>query len=109
MFLRIASASKVRSLGENPLRMQSVVIAYMLTMTIVIPLSGWLANRFGTRKVFFGAIVFFTLGSVLCAVSPSLNILVISRIVQGIGGAMLLPVGRPPSFAHYHVNSFYLR
>jgi len=89
-----ALPAMARSLGESPLRMQSVVIAYMLTMAIVIPLSGWLADRFGTRKIFFGAIVFFTLGSVLCAMSPSLNTLVMSRIVQGIGGAMLLPVGR---------------
>ena len=89
-----ALPAMARSLGESPLRMQSVVIAYMLTMAIVIPLSGWLADRFGTRKVFFGAIVFFTLGSVLCAMSPSLNTLVMARIVQGVGGAMLLPVGR---------------
>lgn len=89
-----ALPAMAHSLGESPLRMQSVVIAYMLTMAIVIPLSGWLADRFGTRKVFFGAIIFFTLGSVLCAMSPSLNTLVMSRIVQGIGGAMLLPVGR---------------
>ncbi len=89
-----ALPAMARSLGESPLRMQSVVIAYMLTMAIVIPASGWLADRLGTRKIFFAAIVLFTLGSILCASSPSLNMLVISRVVQGIGGAMLLPVGR---------------
>lgn len=89
-----ALPAMARSLGESPLRMQSVVIAYMLTMAIIIPASGWLADRIGTRKVFFSAIVFFVVGSILCASSQSLNMLVISRIVQGIGGAMLLPVGR---------------
>lgn len=89
-----ALPAMAHSLGESPLRMQSVVIAYMLTMAVMIPMSGWLADRLGTRKVFFSAIVFFTLGSILCASSPSLNLLVIARIVQGIGGAMLLPVGR---------------
>ena len=81
-------------LGESPLRMQSVVIAYSLTMAMLIPASGWLADRFGTRRVFFGAIVLFTLGSLLCAQSHTLVQLAASRVVQGIGGAMLLPVGR---------------
>jgi EmrB/QacA subfamily drug resistance transporter len=89
-----ALPAMAHSLGESPLRMQSVVIAYMLTMAIIIPASGWLADRIGTRKVFFGAIIFFVVGSILCASSQSLNMLVISRIVQGVGGAMLLPVGR---------------
>lgn len=89
-----ALPAMARSLGESPLRMQSVVIAYMLTMAVIIPMSGWLADRFGTRKIFFGAIVLFTLGSVLCAISHSLDTLVMARIVQGVGGAMLLPVGR---------------
>ncbi|WP_445936162.1 multidrug transporter subunit MdtD [Pigmentiphaga sp. YJ18] len=82
------------SLGESPLRMQSVVISYALTMAVLIPASGWLADRFGTRKVYFSAIVLFTLGSVLCAVSQDLSQLVASRVVQGAGGAMLMPVGR---------------
>ena len=82
------------SLGESPLRMQSVVISYALTMAVLIPASGWLADRFGTRRVFFSAIVLFTLGSLLCAVSHSLTQLVASRVLQGAGGAMLLPVGR---------------
>ncbi len=82
------------SLGESPLRMQSVVIAYALTMATLIPASGWLADRFGTRRVFFVAIVMFTLGSLLCAQSQTLTQLAASRVVQGVGGAMLLPVGR---------------
>ncbi|WP_141735710.1 multidrug transporter subunit MdtD [Oligoflexus tunisiensis] len=83
-----------RDLGESPLRMQSVIIAYSLVMAMLIPISGWITDRFGTRKTFFGAILVFTLGSLFCAVSTSLNELVASRALQGAGGAMLLPVGR---------------
>ena len=83
-----------RDLGESPLRMQSVVIAYMLTVALFIPASGWLADRFGTRRAFLAAIVLFSLGSLLCALSPSLPWLVAARVAQGIGGALLLPVGR---------------
>jgi EmrB/QacA subfamily drug resistance transporter len=82
------------SLGESPLRMQSVVIAYSLTMAMLIPASGWLADRFGTRRVYFAAIVLFTFGSLLCAGAHTLMQLSGARVVQGIGGAMLLPVGR---------------
>jgi EmrB/QacA subfamily drug resistance transporter len=89
-----ALPSMAAGLGESPLRMQSVVIAYALTMAMLIPASGWLADRFGTRRVFLFAIVVFTLGSLLCASSHSLRQLAASRVVQGIGGAMLLPVGR---------------
>lgn len=89
-----ALPSMAAGLGESPLRMQSVVIAYALTMAMLIPASGWLADRFGTRRVFVIAIVLFTLGSLLCASSRTLGQLVASRVVQGVGGAMLLPVGR---------------
>jgi EmrB/QacA subfamily drug resistance transporter len=82
------------ALGESPLRMQSVVIAYTLTLALLIPASGWLADRFGTRRVFLGAIVVFSLGSLLCALAPALPWLVAARVVQGAGGALLLPVGR---------------
>ncbi len=82
------------SLGEAPWRMQGVVIAYSLTMAIMIPVSGWLADKFGTMRVFFSAILVFTVGSILCASAHTLTHLVAYRVVQGIGGAMLLPVGR---------------
>lgn len=82
------------SLGESPLRMQSVVVAYSLTMAMLIPASGWVADRFGTRRVFAAAIVLFVLGSVLCALAPNLGFLVAARVIQGMGGAMLMPVGR---------------
>jgi EmrB/QacA subfamily drug resistance transporter len=83
-----------KDLGESPLRMQSVVIAYMLTVALFIPASGWLADRFGTRRAFLAAIALFSLGSLLCALSPSLAWLICARVLQGMGGAMLLPVGR---------------
>jgi len=82
------------SLGESPLRMQSVIVAYSLTMAMLIPASGWLADRFGTRKVFLAAIVVFSLGSLACAASRNLSELVAARVLQGLGGALLLPVGR---------------
>ena len=89
-----ALPAMARSLGESPLRMQSVVVAYALTMAMVIPASGWIADRLGTRRVYLSAIALFALGSVLCALSPTLALLVASRVVQGLGGALLLPVGR---------------
>ncbi|HVE07168.1 MAG TPA: multidrug transporter subunit MdtD [Paraburkholderia sp.] len=82
------------SLGELPLRMQSVVIAYSLTMAVMIPVSGWLADKLGTRRVFMSATAVFTIGSLLCANAHTLQQLVLWRILQGVGGAMLLPVGR---------------
>jgi len=92
--INTALPAMAASLGESPLRMQSVVVAYALTMAMLIPASGWLADRFGTRRVFFCAIVLFVAGSVLCALSRSTGQLVAARVVQGLGGALLLPVGR---------------
>lgn len=89
-----ALPSMAVSLGESPLRMQSVIIAYTLTMAMAIPASGWLADRFGTRRIFTLAIVLFSSGSFFCALATGLDQLVAARIVQGLGGAMLLPVGR---------------
>ena len=89
-----ALPAMARSLGESPLRMQSVVVAYLLTMAMLIPATGWVADRFGTRRVYVGAIVLFVIGSVLCALAPDLTLLVAARVVQGAGGALLLPVGR---------------
>jgi len=92
--INTALPAMAAGLGESPLRMQSVVVAYALTMAMLIPASGWIADRFGTRRIFFSAIVLFALGSVLCALSHSLGQLVAARVVQGLGGALLLPVGR---------------
>ncbi|MBH6073370.1 MFS transporter [Neisseria meningitidis] len=81
-------------LNESPLDMQLAVVAYTLTVALLIPLSGYLADRFGTKKVFFGSIAVFMLGSALCAASGSLFELTLSRVVQGIGGSMLVPIPR---------------
>src|SRR5690242_9240767 len=89
-----ALPSMAKSLGESPLQMYAVVIAYSLTIAVLIPASGWVADRFGTRRAFFSAILLFSFGSLLCASSRDLLQLVTSRVIQGIGGAMLLPVGR---------------
>ncbi len=92
--LNTAIPSLARAFNESPLKMQAVIVSYVLTVALLIPISGWLADRFGTRRVFFGAMLLFTVGSLCCALSNSLEKLVISRIVQGIGGANMAPVGR---------------
>jgi EmrB/QacA subfamily drug resistance transporter len=85
----IAAALKVA-----PLSMKSVLASYTLSLAVFIPISGWMADRFGTRRVFASAIGLFTLGSCLCGVSSDIHGLVASRILQGCGGAMMVPVGR---------------
>lgn len=80
--------------NTSPLQMQAVVISYMLTVALFIPTSGWLTDHFGAKPVFFSAIAVFTLGSLACALAPSLPVLVASRVLQGIGGALMVPVGR---------------
>ncbi|MCP9758844.1 DHA2 family efflux MFS transporter permease subunit [Aquitalea sp. S1-19] len=92
--LNTALPSMAASLGESPLVMQSVLVAYVLTLAVLVPLSGWVADRFGTRRAFLAAIVLFTLGSILCAASQTLPQMIACRIVQGVGGALMLPTGR---------------
>lgn len=83
-----------RSLGESPLALNMAMTAYMLSLAVFIPLSGWLADRFGARRVFCSAIAVFTLSSLGCALAQDLNQLLVARVVQGMGGAMMMPVGR---------------
>ncbi len=85
----IASALKVA-----PLSMKAVLASYTLSLAVFIPISGWVADRFGTRRVFASAIGLFTLGSLLCGVSSGIHVLVACRILQGCGGALMVPVGR---------------
>jgi EmrB/QacA subfamily drug resistance transporter len=92
--LNTALPAIARSLHHSPLAMQSAIISYTLTVAILIPVSGWLADRFGTRRIFILAVSLFALGSLLCALANSLNMLVIYRVVQGVGGAMMMPVAR---------------
>jgi len=80
--------------GESPLRLNLAITCYLLSLGIFLPLSVWLADRFGARIVFTSAIVVFTLGSIGCSTVESLPQLVLARIVQGMGGAMMVPVGR---------------
>src|SRR5207244_3056135 len=81
-------------IGESPLRLNVAITCYLLSLAVFIPISGWTADRFGAKRVFSGAIVVFTLGSIGCGLSHSLWMLVVARIVQGMGGAMMVPVGR---------------
>ncbi|MEJ4046492.1 multidrug transporter subunit MdtD [Erwinia sp. SLM-02] len=92
--LNTALPAIAHSLNRSPLAMQSAVISYTLTVAMLIPVSGWLADRFGTRKVFIVAVFLFSFGSLACALSNSLSMLVISRVIQGVGGAMMMPVAR---------------
>ena len=83
-----------RSLGEDPLRLSLAITAYLLSLAVFIPLSGWVADRYGARRVFRSAIAVFTLGSMLCGAAQDMTGLVAARVLQGIGGAMMVPVGR---------------
>lgn len=89
-----ALPSMAASLGESPLHMHMVIVSYVLTVAVMLPASGWLADRVGVRNIFFTAIVLFTLGSLFCARANTLEGLVMARVLQGVGGAMMVPVGR---------------
>ena len=82
------------SLGVEAVDVNIAISAYLVTVAVLIPVSGWMADRFGTRRVFIAAIAVFTLASVGCAASVSLPMLVAMRVVQGVGGALMVPVGR---------------
>ncbi|MEQ1975053.1 multidrug transporter subunit MdtD [Xenorhabdus sp. SGI240] len=92
--LNTALPAIAKSLDHSPLAMQPAIVSYTLTVAMLIPVSGWLADRFGTRTVFIYAVFFFSLGSLACALSPNFSFLVASRVIQGIGGAMMMPVAR---------------
>jgi len=92
--LNTSLPSIARDLKESPLNMQNAIISYVLTLAVFMPASGFLADRFGTRRVFIFALVLFSLGSVFCALSQNLTHLVISRVIQGVGGSLMTPVGK---------------
>ena len=92
--LNTAVPTIAAALGVAPLSMKAVLSSYTLSLAVFIPISGWMADRFGTRRVFSSAIGLFTLGSLLCGLSTNIHVLVACRILQGCGGAMMLPVGR---------------
>jgi EmrB/QacA subfamily drug resistance transporter len=92
--LNTAVPTVAQALKVAPLSMKSVLASYALSLAVFIPISGWIADRYGTRRVFASAIGIFTLGSLLCGISSDIHILVACRILQGCGGAMMVPVGR---------------
>lgn len=83
-----------RDLGETPLRLGLAVTAYILAQAVFIPVSGWVADRFGMRRTFCAAMIMFALASMACGAATGLGMLVLARIAQGIAGAMMTPVGR---------------
>ncbi|MBP1208366.1 EmrB/QacA subfamily drug resistance transporter [Duganella sp. 1411] len=89
-----AIPSMAVSLQVTPLSLKAVVTSYILSLAVAIPISGWMADRFGTRRVFMSAVAIFTLASVLCGLSVNSPMLVAARLLQGLGAAMMMPVGR---------------
>jgi EmrB/QacA subfamily drug resistance transporter len=92
--IAVSIPAMAKSLGENPLRLNLVIASYLLSLAVFIPVSGWIADRLGTRIVFCCAVLIFAAGSALCGISTNLPMLIGFRIIQGFGGAMMTPVGR---------------
>lgn len=92
--LAVSIPAMAKTFGVQPLRLNLAITAYLLSLAVFIPVSGWIADRFGTRSVFCAAVLIFTAASALCGVSTSLGMLVAMRALQGVGGAMMTPVGR---------------
>lgn len=92
--LNTSLPSIAKDLHESPLNMQNAIISYVLTLAVFMPASGFLADRFGTKKIFIFSLVLFSLGSLFCSLSQNLTQLVISRVVQGVGGSLMTPVGK---------------
>ncbi len=89
-----ALPAMAKAFGSDPVRMNVALTSYLLSVAVFIPASGWVADRFGARSVFAAAIAVFTVGSILCGRADTLGFLVAARILQGAGGAMMVPVGR---------------
>lgn len=102
--LNTSLPSIATSMNYSPLEMQSVIVSYTLTLALFIPLSGWLSDKFGTKKMFIIAVFLFTLGSLFCAISSDLLTLNLSRILQAIGGSMMVPIARLAILYQYPRN-----
>ena len=89
-----ALPAMARDLGEEPARLSTAITSYLVALTVFIPVSGWIADRFGPKRVFMVAILLFTAASALCARANGLPELIAYRVLQGMGGAMMVPVGR---------------
>ena len=92
--LNTSLPSIARDLNESPLDMQNAIISYVLTLALFMPVSGFLADKFGTKNVFITSLFLFSLGSLLCSLSQNLTQLVIFRVLQGVGGSLMTPVGK---------------
>ena len=92
--LNTAVPTIAHALRIAPLSMKAALTSYTLSLAVFIPISGWIADRYGTRRVFFSAIGVFTAGSLICGLSVNMPMLVAARIFQGAGGALMMPVGR---------------
>ena len=101
----VVAGDRHRKLGEDPIALKLALTSYLLSLAVFIPLSGWAADRFGARTVFRAAIIVFTLGSAACGFASSLFDFVLFRIVQGIGGAMMVPVAGSSSCARCRSRS----
>src|ERR1700733_12426676 len=91
--INTAIPSMALELQVNPIHLKVALISYLLSLAIFIPISGWIADKFGVRRVFMTAIAIFTLSSFWCGFAHTLEELVIARIVQGLGGSLMLPIG----------------
>lgn len=89
-----AIPSMAASLEVPPLSLKAVVASYILSLAVFIPISGWMADRFGTRRAFFSAVATFTAASLLCGIAYNVPMLIAARLLQGLGAAMMMPVGR---------------
>jgi EmrB/QacA subfamily drug resistance transporter len=92
--INTAIPSMAESLLVNPIDLKIALISYLLSLAIFIPISGWIADKFGIKRVFMGALIIFSVSSLWCGFSHNLIELVIARTIQGIGGALMLPIGR---------------
>src|SRR5689334_2304834 len=92
--VNVALATLGRDLHSSISQIQWVVTGYMLSLAAVIPVTGWAAQRFGAKRVYVLSLVLFTAGSALCGLATSANELILFRVIQGIGGGMILPIGQ---------------
>jgi EmrB/QacA subfamily drug resistance transporter len=92
--IAVSIPAMAKSLGEQALRLNLVITTYLVSLAVFIPVSGWIADRFGSRRVFCAAVLLFAGGSALCGLAVNLPMLIAMRVVQGFGGAMMTPVGR---------------
>lgn len=88
----VAQRTFIDQFGSTQAVVSWTIAGYMLAFATVIPITGWAADRFGTKRLFMGSVLIFTLGSLLCAVAPNILLLILFRVVQGVGGGMLLPL-----------------